>query len=281
MTPVLALPMAAPAKRILSEKNLPSKRDYLSYSAVRTYLQCPLRYMFRYVQGLPEKLVAASLLFGSGIHAALEAHFRALMIGEVLGLDELLGAFLETWDSRQPDEIRFGKGEDLESIANTAERMLHAFLVSDLAKPKGRIIGVEEELRGPVFSDLPDLLARLDLIVDTGDAVAVTDFKSSRSQWDADQAVNAADQLLLYSELVHDIADGRPIRLEFMVFTKTKVPSITSFPIEYDRRHVARTKRIVEGVWHAIECQHFYPNPSYQCATCPFRKPCSEWKGFV
>lgn len=258
----------------------PPKRDYLSYSAIKTYQQCPLRHYFRYVVGLPEKIVSASLLFGSGIHAALEAHFRALLVGETLGLDELLGAFLETWDSRHPDEIRFGKGEDLESIATTAERMLQAFLVSDLAQPKGRILGVEEELRGPVFGDLPDLLARLDLIVDAGDFLKVTDFKSSRSHWDEDQVVNSADQLLLYSELVHDMADGRPIHLEFMVLTKTKVPSITCFPVEYDRRHVVRTKRIVENVWHAIDCQHFYPNPSFQCSTCPFRKPCSVWKGF-
>lgn len=149
----------------------PPKRDYLFYSAVKTYRQCPLRHYFRYVAALPEKTVPASLLFGSGIHAALEAHFRGMLVGETLNLEELLGAFLETWDVRRPDEIRFGKGEDLESIATTAERMLHAFLVSDLTQPNGKILGVEEERRGPVFGDLPDLLARLDLIVDAGDAV--------------------------------------------------------------------------------------------------------------
>ena len=32
----------------------PPKRDYLSYSAVRTFQGCPLKYRFRYIDGLPE-----------------------------------------------------------------------------------------------------------------------------------------------------------------------------------------------------------------------------------
>ena len=56
----------------------PPPRDYLSYSAIRTYQGCPLRYYFRYIAGLPENIVASSLLFGIGMHAALEAHFSRL-----------------------------------------------------------------------------------------------------------------------------------------------------------------------------------------------------------
>jgi len=45
--------------------------------------------------------------------------------------------------------------------------MLEAFAVSNLAKPAGRILAVEEQLRGLVISDLPELLGRVDLIVET------------------------------------------------------------------------------------------------------------------
>jgi RecB family exonuclease len=221
----------------------PPYRDYLSYSAIRTYQGCPLRYFFRYILGLPETMVAANLLIGVGIHAALEAHFRALIVGEALSHDELLGAFWGGWERRGAPEICFGKGEDLSTMGTMAARMLRAFLASDAAKAKGRIIGIEEELRGPVLGDLPDLVARLDLIVDAGDALVITDFKTSRSQWDQDQVINIADQLLLYSELVHPFADGRPVRLEFVVLTKTKIPSVTRHPVEYDPRQVERTKR--------------------------------------
>jgi CRISPR/Cas system-associated exonuclease Cas4 (RecB family) len=257
-----------------------SQRDYLSYSALRTYAGCPLRYFFAYVLGLPESTVAANLLLGIGIHAALEAHFRAMLVGETVSLDELLGVFWEAWEGRRAPAIRYGRGEDLSVIGSVAERMLRAFLVSDAATVKGKVIGVEEELRGPVFGDLPDLLARLDLIVDAGDYVQVTDFKSSRSQWDQDQVISSADQLLLYSELAHSLANGRPVHLEFVVLTKTKVPSVTRHPVAYDPRQVERTKRVVERIWRAIQGGHFYPAPSpMQCPSCPFRAPCAQWKG--
>ena len=51
--------------------------------------------------------------------------------------------------------------------------MLRAFLASEMALPRGAVIGVEEELRGPVLGgDLPDLLARLDLIIDSGNRLS-------------------------------------------------------------------------------------------------------------
>ncbi len=29
-------------------------RDYISYSAIKTYQECPLKYFFRYIAGLPD-----------------------------------------------------------------------------------------------------------------------------------------------------------------------------------------------------------------------------------
>ena len=68
-------------------------RSHLSFSAVRTYVGCPLRWHFRYVLALPEESVPASLAFGAAIHWAIEGHFRALMRGEAAPtLDELMDA---------------------------------------------------------------------------------------------------------------------------------------------------------------------------------------------
>ncbi len=60
----------------------PPKRDYLSYSAVRTFQGCPLKYRFRYIDGLPEDCVSSSLVFGSAIHSAMEFFFSQQLAGE-------------------------------------------------------------------------------------------------------------------------------------------------------------------------------------------------------
>ncbi len=98
-----------------------------------------------------------------------------------------------------------------------------AFQASDFANPVGSVIGVEEELRESVIPGLPDLLVRLDLIVDTQESLIVTDFKTARGRWSQDHADDAAEQLLLYSELAKQLVPGKPVRLEFAVVTKTKL----------------------------------------------------------
>jgi putative RecB family exonuclease len=256
-------------------------RDHISYSSLSLYAACPLRWYFRYVAGLPEETVSASLVFGSALHKALETHFQELLNGSPApGIDMLLGAFWDEWHTRDDQEVRLGKGEDLSSIGRLAERMLRAFQTSGLANPPGTIIGVEEELRGPLAPGLPDLLARVDLLIDVGDQLVLTDFKSAKSQWGDGQVAASAEQLLLYHELVAPIADGRPVKLIFAVLSKTKVPSLVLHPVTVDAARTERAKRIAERIWKAIQAGNIYPNPSSnQCPGCPYREPCRKWTG--
>jgi len=256
-------------------------RDYVSWSAISTYRTCPLRYKFRYVDGLPEPTVSAALVFGSGIHRAIERHFRELFAGSAPpALEDLLAEFQAEWQSRPPEQVRFGKEEDAASLARLAERTLTAFQQNDVARPAGRLLGVEEELRGPVVPGCPDLLGRVDLIVDTDEALVISDWKTARSRWSADQAEGASEQLLLYAELARDLAPGKPVRLEFVILTKTKDVAVDRHALWVDPRKARRTKRVVEHVWRAIEAGHFYPAPSaMNCPGCPFRGQCRAWAG--
>ena len=255
-------------------------RDYISHSAISTYLNCPLRYYFRYVEGLTEDSVGSSLIFGGAIHSAAELHFTALNAEEAApDLDTVLAAFWANWNERAEDvEIRFGKGEDLDSIGAMADRVLTAFQLSEASQPADSIIGIEEELRGPFSADTPELLARIDLLTESRDEVIITDLKTSRSRWSTSQAHSNAEQLLLYGELVRQLLPDKPIRLKFVVLTKTKSPTVESFEVHSDARRVDRMKKLIGVVWQQIQARHFYPSPSpMQCPSCPFRKQCNEW----
>lgn len=256
------------------------ERDYCSFSAISTYQRCPLKYYFRYVLKLPDESNPASLVFGRSIHAALEHYFEQLLAGaDRPDLDQLLDVFQETW--RGHDEpIQYGKREDFDSYCHVADRTLWTFLESDCANPEGQIVGVEEELRAPIIPGCPDLLGRIDLLVDTGDALELSDFKTSRSSWSDEHVAEAAPQLWLYAELVRPLADGRPVKLGFAVLTKTQSPSFTLHAVADDARQIERTKRVAQRVWKAIKAEHFYPNPTAaNCSTCPYRKPCQAWTG--
>jgi RecB family exonuclease len=235
----------------------------LSFSAVRAYQSCPLRYFFRYVAGLPEHTVSASLIFGAAVHRAIEHHFRELLVGNPPPtVEELLAEYHGEWQQRDVDPVRLGRGVDLASLTDLAQRLLTAFLVSDVARPQGTILAIEEELRGGVIPGLPDLLGSVDLIVETPEELVIKDWKTSRSRWSTEQVDEAAEQLLLYSELVGDFAPGKPVRMEFAVLTKTKEVAIQRHSKLAKPQQVDRMKRVVEQVWRAIEAEHFYPAPT-------------------
>jgi putative RecB family exonuclease len=242
---------------------------------------CPLRYFFKYLERLPEETVSASLVFGSALHRAIEHHFGQLADGRTApGRDELRDVFWDAWYGHGLMPIQFGRGDNVQTMGALADRLLDLFRTSALAQPGGTIIGIEKELRGQLLPGLPVMVARIDLLVETDDALVLRDFKTARSAWNDDSVADAADQLLLYSELVRPLAGAKPLRLSFLVLTKTKLPTLTEHAVPLEPGQVERSKRIVAAVWRAIQRGHYYPNPSpLNCHACPYRQACRAWKG--
>jgi putative RecB family exonuclease len=105
-----------------------AERDYLSFTAVATFQSCPLRYYFRYIRNLREECVAASLVFGSSIHAAVQMHFEQLLAGFAApDLDTLLAVFQDAWQSHATVPVLFGKRDDFGAFCRMADRTLRAF----------------------------------------------------------------------------------------------------------------------------------------------------------
>ena len=272
-----AIPESNGRKKVV----LPERRDYLSYSAVRTFQSCPLKYRFRYVDGLPEACTSSSLVFGSAIHAAIEAYFQARLVDDPLpDLDVLMASYRQYWQANQTVPIQFGATDSPESCEQLAQRMLARFLASDLAQPEGRIIGIEEELRGELVPGVPDLLGRVDLILETDDHVVIQDFKTARSAWSPDQAEESAEQLLLYGDLVQRLVPGKDLKLRFAIITKAKEPKVQVLDAAFDGERLDRTKQVFKTVWSAIKAGHFYPSPSpMTCTGCGYRSACTAWRG--
>jgi putative RecB family exonuclease len=281
--PVLELPRqaAGPENPANETARKLTGRDYVSWSALSTFRQCPLKYFFRYVAGLSEESVSAALVFGSGIHAAVEDVYRATLAGEARPtLERLMFAYRSVWLTHEPGEIQFGSSETRESLDALAAKMLTAFLASPGADVRGRVLGVEEELRGVLVQGVPDLYGRVDLLHEDEDQLVITDVKTSRSRWNADQVEESGEQLLVYSKLASELAPGKKLVTRFLVLTKTKEPVIEEHTTEVQPEKVKRVLASVERVWQAIQSGVFYPAPSaMSCATCGFRTACRAWTG--
>jgi putative RecB family exonuclease len=256
-------------------------RDYVSWSAISTFRTCPLKYKFRYIDGLPEESVSAALIFGTGIHSAVEQHFQAILSGEEQpDVERLMFAYRSAWLPHDPDAIQFGSTETRASLDGLAAKMLTAFLASPAASVQGRVLGVEEEIRGMLVEGVPDLFGRVDLLTEDSESLVVTDIKTSRGRWSAEQVEDSGEQLMLYSHLASEISPGKKIATRFLVLTKTREPQIEEHVREVDPAAVKRTLAGVERVWRAIESGVFYPAPStVGCAGCGYRVACRGWGG--
>ena len=274
ITPASTNPANEVAKRLTG-------RNYLSWSAVSTFRQCPLKYRFKYLENLPEESVSSALVFGTGIHSAVEQHFQAILSGEERpDIDQLMFAYRSAWLPHDPDAISFGSTETRASLDALASKMLTAFLSSPTASVQGRVLGVEEEIRGTVVEGVPDLFGRVDLVTEDSDSLVITDIKTSRGKWSQEQVEDSGEQLLLYSHLASEISPGKKISTRFLVLTKTKEPVIEEHTREVEPVAVKRTLAGVERVWRAIESGVFYPAPSaMSCASCGYRAACRAWAG--
>ena len=254
-------------------------RNYVSWSAISTFRTCPLKYKFRYVDGLPEESVSSALVFGTGIHTAIEQHFQALLAGdEQPDVERLMFAYRSAWLPHEPDAISFGTKETRESLDDLASRMLTAFLASPMANVQGRVLGVEEEIRGGLIEGVPDLYGRVDLMTEDEASLVITDIKTSRGKWSPEQVEDSGEQLLLYSKLASEISPGKKIATRFLVLTKTKEPVVEEHIREVEPVAVKRTLAGVERVWRAIEGGQFYPSPSVvTCSGCGYREACRAW----
>lgn len=263
-----------------SSSELPAG-EYLSWSRISTFQQCPLRWYFKYDQRLPEDSVAAGLVFGGAVHAAIECHYRYILVGKPAPeITTLMAAFQGAWNKVQPETIRFGDKENEESLCALGERILQVFQRSEIAAPPGKIVGIEEEFAAEVIPGAPRLLARLDLMIDSGSELRIVDFKTARCRWNDDDAERSGTQLLLYGEAVRDIFPDLPLRLQFAVMSKTKAPTLDVIDIPSGASESRRAIRIAERVWKNIQAGNIYPSPSpLVCAGCPFRSPCRDWTG--
>ena len=259
-------------------------RPHISYSEIRTFQQCPLKWAFQYRDHATPEHISSALVLGSGVHAGVELHFEHLLAATAPpNVDQMMAFYRECWEKETADlPVKYSRGQDAESTAATARRMFEQFITSPLATPTGVIIGIEESFKVKLADDLPDLAGRVDMITHEPETntLTITDFKTARSVWSQGHADEQAEQLILYAQGCEPIARNleASIKLRYIMVTKTKQPKVDAIDVSYDRSKTDRTRLIVRQVFNAMQSGVIYPAPSVMnCSGCPFRSQCCSW----
>lgn len=251
-------------------------RRYVSWSQLTSYRSCPRKWFFSHVEALEPEFVASSLLFGSAFHAAVQYHYEHQLIGQSVSAAQLCDAFQTAWKAERGErQVRYSKDETEDTITELASRMLAAFSESSLAQPEGSLIAIEETLTGTVHPQMPDLLARVDVIWQSDDGFHLMDVKTSKCRWSDSKLTDQADQLLLYSQLVEQLTGRDDLQLHFGIVTKAKSPATQLLPVEFNPQRSDNTLKMMLPVWNGMKAGIDYANPNpLTCSTCPFKSRC-------
>ncbi len=267
----------------------------LSYSSYRTYLECPLRWKYLYVERRPE-VPRGYFTFGRVVHSVLEEIVRPLVVpaprrreggesqttlhdfptsesaeplpaptGRVVGPEALVGLYDRLWSSEG-----YGSKDEEERYRSLGRELLLRYrdrLELDPPSP----IAVEEHLetRWDGLS-VHGYVDRIDRTPDGG--LEVVDYKTSREL----SAVDAfsSDQLSLYQVLVE-----RSYRAPVERLTLLHLRSLTPLRTPARGPHVLEPLHQRMGeVADGIREEAFEPTPGPHCARCDFRTICPEFR---
>lgn len=234
--------------------------DHLSYSSISAYLTCGQNWRYRYVDKLPA-LTSTNLIFGSAVHAAVEAYVQ--MGGDITDL----------WHAAWVDQMAENEGrvdwgvETPEELFNQGVRMLTSsstLAVLDTLHPLGHDwIERKVELRVPGVP-VP-VVGYIDIVTDDG---VPGDFKTSARSWTQDKA-NGEMQPLFYLAALNQAGYERnpDWRFRHYVLVKTKEPKVQIIEHSHKPAEALWLFEMIKSVWDAISAGVYPLNPTgWKCS---------------
>jgi len=250
--------------------------SYLSASRLKSFLTCRLRFYYEKVLGL--KVPASpALQVGKAVHAGLQHYSLARWRGGDTSPVAVQGAYARAYDELEAQNPVDYEGKDRRECIDTGQRVLDAYLGSDLASDPRRILGVEAYLRREEGLPLP-LVGVLDLVLEGNVPV---DFKTvAATPVLEDEAWQNELQLTAYHLLMQDATGEEPGPGELVYLTKTKAPKIIKQVLPpVTQVQIDRLKALAVVYVDGVSREDYHPSPGMQCRWCSYRTQCAAWAG--
>ena len=262
----------------------PSRRtgsvwDYISPSRLTCWLSCPLKFKFRYIDGIRSP-PTPSLFLGKTVHAGLEVFYRHRQLGITLETEQVAARMLASWDQAIEDEgINFDAKDKEQGLQSQAVSLVEAYL--DQAQADERPLAVETTIEVPLVD--PDtgedlgvpFLGIVDLILDAGAGPTIIDFKTAARGGELLEAANEI-QLTSYAYAFRYAAGVDESELQIRRLIKTRQPKIEMHC--YSARtefHFRRLFDVIRAYLNDLDSARFMFRPGFGCSFCEFRNgPC-------
>jgi putative RecB family exonuclease len=241
----------------------------LSPTRINTYLTCPRKYRYRYIDKIPT-LLTAPLAFGRVLHQVILAlHLRALDKDSTLDGTFALAEFDRLWKEIQDKENPFfPKGQVTpEGYAALACRILSEYVRVNDGKPTGLLM--EYQFEFPVGEHA--ITGIVDRVEEDHDRLVLIDFKSGKSK-PTPAALRDDLQLTLYAYAVERVFE-RPVDRIVYYHLRDQTPLQTE---RTQQDFDSLLYEIVPFVAKSVAAQRFVPKYGWWCRFCDFRELCED-----
>ena len=254
-TTPIPFPMPTPEVRI-------NATEVLSPSQVRCFMDCQMRWWFKYGLKVPDP-ATANMALGRAVHSALGENFaQKVDTREDLPTEGVVALFREAWTNER-DQTEFRDEENPQRLAATGEALVTKYMdqMAPTIDPAAVELKVDGEIAGirvRGWIDLLDVEGR------------VIDIKTAKARPSSIEPMHKF-QVATYAHLTSG-ASGEG-RIDTLVKTKTPQVISQSFHITAEEMKAALT--LYPAAQEAMRKQCYMPNRlSMMCS----RRNCSYWR---
>lgn len=242
----------------------------LSPSSVDLFNQCPAKYYFKKVRGLPDVATSATSI-GRAVHVPLlEVNFRQkIHTGRDLSIDEIRDASAVAW-SKAAQETRFDSDEDPAELGLLAESCVEEYMRT--AAPRIQPLLVEHPLGGQIAG--VEVRGFVDLVDVDG---CIIDIKTAA---DKPQRISQTQKLQLGTyDLLCPESRGN-VRVDTLVKGRGANSEVQLCQVRHTLRptDVQYVETIYNLVQDSIRDGIFYPRRDHYKNTLCSRGKCPYWR---
>jgi CRISPR/Cas system-associated exonuclease Cas4 (RecB family) len=262
----------------------------LSYTMVRTYLECPRFFYYRYIRGIPAVL-DGSLIAGRIYHHGVAFGLKRRKADQSVSVDEVRDVMSDRWEAETKDKVfyedlgepqlearQINWGQDNPGQLKDAALKLGTLYIKTML-PKLQPIAVEERLEGVIggvpFVGYPDLVVKQNLA-----GKGVIDHKLSLHPRERPKGVKGNSQELIDKDMqfsAYAALLGESVWASWHQALNLQKPLIDVVTTERKQGDINFFTRIVTEVWKGITSGVFAPNPlCWRCGSerCSYHIEC-------
>ena len=268
-------PAEAPLTKEPSEKDIiTGLQNKVSASRLSLFLQCRLKFYFRYVLKL-KKPKTPALHVGNWVHSVLKAWNKARWLQQPLTLKEVHENYLKAWADNTEGPVKWEPGEE-EDDKTTGWRLVDTYLREHHVPAEVKPDAVEVAVEADLFKHgLPRLIGIIDLVQQK----QIIDYKTSSTTPNPEKVAHSNEiQTSSYAILYRHNTGKQEAGIQLHHLVKLKNPKvvITKLP-SMSQQQQTRLFRQMEAYLDGLQRNHYVPSPGMHCSSCEFQNECRLW----